>query len=259
LCEHTDSRRKLIDVSIDDPEELEGLRRIGSLIRETLELLRGAVRPGVTTGELDARASDFLTSRGARSGPILSYGYPGFICVSVDDEVVHGIPGQRTLRAGQLVTVDVAAELDGFHADAATTVAVGEISPAAERLMAATRAALRAGIRVAQPGAELREIGVAVERIATSRGFCVFPELTGHGIGRSMHEAPTVFNWPSPDAEGVLESGMVFTIEPMLGAGTPRLSVDADGWTTRTADGSISAHEEHTVVVAPDGPILLTA
>jgi methionyl aminopeptidase len=245
-------------VSTDDPEELEGLSRIGSLIGQTLALLRAAVRPGVTTAQLDALAADHLTSCGAQSGPILTYGYPGFICVSVDDEIVHGIPGQRTLRAGQLVTLDVAAELDGFHADAATTVGVGEVSPAAERLVSATRAALRAGIRAAQPGAELRAIGTAVERIATARGFCVFPELTGHGIGRAMHEPPTVFNWPSEEAEGVLESGMVFTIEPMLGAGRPRLSVDADGWTTRTADGSISAHEEHTVVVAPNGPLLLT-
>ncbi len=214
--------------------------------------------PGASTAELDAIAADFLAEQGARSGPILTYGYPGSICVSVEDEVVHGIPGPRLLRAGQLVTLDVAAELDGYHADAAVTVAVETADQRRLALLAAGRAALAAGIRAAQPGATLRDIGAAIERTARARGVRVFRELTGHGIGRAMHEEPTVFNWPSPVAEQRLKPGLVFTIEPMLGAGGPRLVLDRDGWTVRTADRSLSTHEEHTIMVSPGGPVVLT-
>jgi methionyl aminopeptidase len=227
-------------MSVETPEQLDGLRRAGRLVAATLRALRDAVRPGVTTGELDALAEDVFATQGARSGPILTYGYPGSICVCVDDEVVHGIPGRRRLRSGQLVTLDVAAELDGYHADAAVTVAVGEASPSAERLLSATRAALVAGIRAAQPGAALHD-------------------LTGHGIGLAMHEPPTVFNWPSPLATERLTEGLVFTIEPMLGAGRAGLELDRDGWTVRTRDRSLSAHEEHTIMVAAGGPVVLTA
>ena len=242
-------------------EELAGLRRVGEVIAGALAELSALVRAGMSTGELDARAAAFLLSRGAQSGPILTYDYPGFICISVDDQVVHGIPGDRRLSDGDLVTFDIAAELDGFHADAATTVAVGSPTPAGERLITATRAALAAGIRAAQPGARLGDIGAAVSRVAGARGFVVFAELTGHGIGREMHEDPTVWNVPidEPDAAVILEPGMVFTIEPMLGAGSDRLVQDRDGWTMRTRDRSLSAHEEHTIVVTEDGPVVLTA
>jgi methionyl aminopeptidase len=246
-------------VSVDSPEQLDGLRRVGRLVARTLRTLRVAVVPGVTTGELDALAAKVFTVHGARSGPILTYGYPGSICVSVDDEVVHGIPGKRTLREGQLVTLDVAAELDGYHADAAVTVPVGQASRGAERLIAATRAALVAGMRAAQPGATLRDVGAAVEHTAEARGFRVFHDLTGHGIGRAMHEPPTVFNWPAPNAGQPLTEGLVFTIEPMLAAGATRLAVDPDGWTVRTRDRSLSAHEEHTIMVTAGGPVVLTA
>jgi methionyl aminopeptidase len=246
-------------MSADTPQQVAGLRRIGKLVAETLQLLERAVWPGVTTGELDALAAGHLSERGAQSGPILTYDYPGFTCISVDDEVVHGIPGSRQLHEGQMVTLDVAAELDGFHADAAVTVAVGAVPASAERLIAASQAALAAGIRAAQPGARLRDIGAAVERVTESRGFCVFRELTGHGIGLAMHEDPTVFNWPAPEADLVLEPGLVFTIEPMVGAGSPKLRLASDGWTVRTADGSRSAHAEHTIMVADGGPVVLTA
>jgi methionyl aminopeptidase len=246
-------------VSVDTPEQLDGLRRVGRLVAATLRTLRTAVAPGVTTGELDELAAEVFASQGARSGPILTYGYPGAICVSVDDEVVHGIPGKRCLREGQLVTLDVAAELDGYHADAAVTVPVGSATPGAERLIAATRAALAAGMRAAQPGATLRDVGAAVERTAEARGFRVFHDLVGHGIGLAMHEPPTVFSWPAPDAGERLTEGLVFTIEPMLTAGSTRLVVDRDGWTVRTRDGSLSAHEEHTIMVTADGPVVLTA
>jgi methionyl aminopeptidase len=246
-------------MSVDSPEQLEGLKRAGSLVAATLRALRAAVVPGIATGDLDAIAAGVLAAHGGRSGPILTYGYPGSVCISVDDEVVHGIPGSRRLRAGELVTLDVAAELEGYHADAAVTVAVGLVDHQAQRLMAATRAALSAGIRAAQPGARLRDVGAAVERTARARGFRVIRELTGHGIGRQMHEEPTVFNWPAPAAGQVLKPGLVFTIEPMVVAGAPAIRLERDGWTVRTVDGCLSAHEEHTIMVAKHGPVVLTS
>jgi len=246
-------------MSVDSPEQLEGLRRAGRLVAATLKALRSAVRPGITTGELDALAADLFAADGARSGPILTYDYPGSICVSVDHEVVHGIPGPRSLREGELVKLDVAAELDGYHADAATTVTVGTADDEAQRLIAATRAALSAGIRAAQPGARLRDVGAAVERTTRARGFHVIRELTGHGIGREMHEDPTVYNWPAPVAHQLLRAGSVFTIEPMITAGRPQIVLGRDGWTISTMDRSLSAHEEHTIMVAKNGPVVLTA
>jgi methionyl aminopeptidase len=246
-------------MSVDRPEQLEGLRRVGRLVAATLRTLRAAVKPGVTTGELDALAARTFAEHGARSGPILTYGYPGAICVSVGDEVVHAIPGRRRLRRGEIVTLDVAAELDGYHADAAVTVPVGAVDPRSKRLMAATRGALAAGIRAAQPGATLREVGAAVDHAARRRGYRVFRELTGHGIGLGMHEQPTVFNWAAPNATEILTEGLVFTIEPMVSAGGTGLVLGEDGWTVRSADHSISAHEEHTIMVARGGPVVLTA
>jgi methionyl aminopeptidase len=229
------------------------------VVAATLRALRQLVAPGITTLELDEVAARSFAAHGARSGPILTYNYPGSICVSVDDQVVHGIPGARVLHEGELVKLDVAAELDGYHADAAITVPVGPVDQGAQRLMAATRAALVAGIRAAQPGATLRDVGAAVERTTRARGFRVVRELTGHGIGLGMHEEPTVFNWPAPAASQVLEPGLVMTIEPMVAAGSPRIVLDRDGWTVRTVDRSKSAHEEHTIMVADDGPVVLTA
>jgi methionyl aminopeptidase len=246
-------------MSVESREQLVGLRRAGRLVAATLRVLRDAVRPGITTAQLDATAAAMFAAHGARSGPILTYGYPGSICISVGDEVVHGIPGPRLLRAGQLVKLDVAAELDGYHADAAITVPVADVDGRARRLMVATHAGLTAGIRAAQPGATLRDVGAAVERAVRARGFSVIRELTGHGIGRGMHEDPTVFNWAAPGASRVrLEPGLVFTIEPMVAAGNPAITLGRDGWTVRTVDGSPAAHEEHTIMVAEHGPVVLT-
>jgi methionyl aminopeptidase len=243
-------------MSVDTPEDLEGLRRAGQLVALTLTALRSAVRPGVTTSELDQIAAQVFEMHGARSGPIMTYDFPGSVCLSVDDEIVHGVPGPRRLRAGQMITLDVAAELDGYHADAAITVPVGAVSAEKRGLIAAARAALRAGIDSATPGASLRDVGMAVERASTARGFSVVPNLTGHGIGRQMHEEPTVYNWPAPDATLRLTPGLVFTIEPMIVAGSPRIMVKRDGWTIRTVDGSLSAHEEHTIVVTTGRPFV---
>jgi len=246
-------------VSVDSPEQLRGLRRAGLVVAETLRVLRRVVAPGVATVELDRLAAETFTRHGARSGPILTYDYPGAVCISVDEEVVHGVPGPRVLRPGELVTLDVAAEVAGYHADAAITVPVGRVDDRRRRLMSATRAALRAGIRAAQPGASLRDVGAAIEREARRHRFRVFRELTGHGIGYAMHEDPIVFNWPAPEARARLTAGLVFTIEPMLTGGAPRLALEHDGWTLRSADGAPSAHEEHTIMVAPGGPVVLTA
>lgn len=246
-------------MTVDEPEQLEGLRRAGLVIARTLRTLRGAIAPGVQTDTLDDVAAALFAAHGARSGPILTYGYPASICISVDDEVVHAIPSSRRLQQGELVTLDVAAELDGYHADAAITVPVGTVDPQAMSLIVATRASLAAGIAAARPGATLRDVGTAIELTARARGFRTFRELTGHGIGRKMHEPPTVFNWASPEASQRLVSGMVFTIEPMLGAGSTALKRDPDRWTVRTVDGSRSAHEEHTIMVSENGPVVLTA
>ena len=247
-------------MSVDSPEQLKGLKRVGRVVAATIAAVRRAALPGVTTGELDAIAQAEFDRRGARSGPVLTYAYPGAICLSVGDEIVHGVPGPRRLRPGDLLTIDVAAELDGYHADAATTIAVGEAAPAARRLIAAGRAALAAGIRAALPGATLRDVGAAVERATEARGFRVARELTGHGIGRRMHEPPTVFNWPAPvpEASRKLTEGLVFTIEPMITAGPTRLATARDGWTVRSVDGALSTHEEHTVMVRRGGALVLT-
>lgn len=215
----------------------------------------------MTTGDLDAVAQGVFDRWGARSGPVLTYRYPGAICLSVDTEIVHGIPDAKRLRRGQLLTIDVAAELDGFHADAATTIPIGRVPGPSLRLLAAGRAALGAGIRAAQPGATLRDVGAAIERVSNARGFQIARELTGHGIGLAMHEPPTVFNWPAPcrSATRELTEGLVFTIEPMIVAGSPRLVTEPDGWTVSDAGGALSTHEERTVMICPDGPLLLTA
>jgi methionyl aminopeptidase len=247
-------------MSVDTPEELEGLKLAGRVVAETIAAVRDAAVPGVTTAELDAVARVVFERHGARSGPILTYDYPGSICLSVDDEIVHGVPGARVLREGQLLTIDVAAELAGFHADAATTIAVGEPAPDTGRLLAAGRRALAAGIEAARPGATLRDVGAAIEASVEWDGFRVARELTGHGIGREMHEPPTVFNWPAPfkEASQELTEGLVFTIEPMITAGEPRFAAAADGWTIRSLDGARSTHEEHTVMVRSGGALVLT-
>ena len=246
-------------MSVDTPEQLKGLRRAGRVVALALQVLKDAVAPGVSTGQLDRIAAGVFASHGARSGPILTYGYPVSICISVDEQVVHGVPGERVLEPGELVSLDVAAEVDGYHADAAVTVPVGAVDERRRKLVEATRAALTAGISQAQPGATLADIGAAVERTTQEYGFQVFRELTGHGIGRAMHEDPTVFNWAAPQATDVLEPGLVITIEPMVAGGGTRLLVERDGWTVCTADRSPSAHEEHTIIVSDGGPLVLTA
>jgi methionyl aminopeptidase len=243
-------------VSIDHPDELAALRAVGRVVAETIRELSRRVRPGVTTRDLDEVAARVFASHGARSGPQLDYDFPGTVCLSVDDEAVHGIPGSRRLREGQLIKIDVTAELDGFYADACRTVGVGRVRPREQRLAAAAQSALRRGLDAATAGANVGAIGAAVETEVAKRGFSVCAELTGHGIGRRIHEPPDVPNvaWDGPR----LTPGLVITVEPIIAAGAGDVYVDDDGWTVRTEDGSPSAHAEHTIVVTEGAPILVT-
>lgn len=246
-------------MSIDTPEELEGMRRVGALVAETLRAMRDAVRPGVTTGALDEVAAAVFARHGAQSGPQATYDFPGVTCISVNEEVVHGVPGARVLREGDLVTLDVTPELDGFLADAAITVPVGRARPEAARLLRAADACLLAAVGAARQDAQLRRIGAATQRTAGEHDVAVYPELLGHGIGRRLHEPPSVPNVDWPHLRRRLGHGLVLAIEPMVGLGGTALETRDDGWTIATADGSLSAHVEHTVVVQGGRPLVLTA
>ncbi|HEX6024917.1 MAG TPA: type I methionyl aminopeptidase [Solirubrobacter sp.] len=244
-------------MSIDHPDELTALRAVGRVVSQTLRELARRVRPGVTTAELDSVAAAVFASHGARSGPQLDYDFPGTVCISLDDECVHGIPGPRRLRDGQLVKLDVTAELNGYYADACRTVAVGRARGREQRLAAAAQSALRKGLQAATAGANIGAIGAAVQTEVERRGFSVCAELTGHGIGRRIHEAPDVPNiaWDGP----TLTDGLVITVEPIIAAGSGEVHVGDDGWTIRTDDGSPSAHAEHTIVITDRAPLLVTA
>lgn len=244
---------------VETAEELEGLRRVGGLVAETIRRMREAVRPGVTTGELDLIAARTFHEFGASSAPMDTYGFPGSTCISVNEQVVHGVPGGRKLREGDLVTLDVTPELDGWLADAAVTVPVGEVSDAARRLLDTADACLAAALGSARAGAPLRAIGRSVEETAAALGATPFEELCGHGIGRQLHEEPTIPNIDVPSLKQPLASGLVIAVEPMLTMGDALLVELDDGWTYATADGGLSVHVEHTIVVQDGAPIVLTA
>jgi methionyl aminopeptidase len=246
-------------MSIDTPEELEAMRAAGKVVADAIEAMRRSVRPGVTTAELDALAGDVFNRAGARSGPQLDYDFPGVTCISVNEEAVHGIPGPRMLRDGDLVKLDVTAELDGFYADACETVAVGSASVSALRLVSTAERALARGLRAAVAGAPLNAIGAAVQQTVELAGHSVCTELTGHGIGRRIHEPPDVPNHRVEGLDQPLTEGLVITIEPIIAAGDGHVIGTRDGWTVRTADRSLSAHAEHTIVVRDGAPLILTA
>ncbi|HLJ61361.1 MAG TPA: type I methionyl aminopeptidase [bacterium] len=246
-------------MSVTSPEELERLRIIGRIVRRALDAMAASVRPGATTGELNGIGARVLAEHGAEPSPPKVYGFPGAVCISVNDEAVHGIPGERVLHPGDLVKLDLVAEKGGVLADAAVTVGVGPLHGPAEAIVGCAERAFRQAARVARAGARISEIGRAVTLEATRGGFCVMPELGGHGVGRTIHEAPSVPNYPDPNNRARLTEGLVITIEPIIAAGTGRGLLDPNGWTVRTADGSLSAHYEHTLVITRDAPILLTA
>ncbi len=245
-------------MTIDSQEELDALLRTAQVVREARELMREAVRPGVTTGELDALGREVFRRHGARSAPRLTYGFPGATCISVNDEAAHGVPSlTRQLRQGDLVNLDVSAELDGYYSDTGISVAVGTVAPVAARLLEATRLAQADAMTAAAPGARLRDVGRAVQHRARRHGFCAIGNLYGHGIGRVLHEPPSV---PGVDdgQRQVLHEGLVLAVEPFLSVSARHVVDGDDGWTLRTADGSLVAQHEHTMVVRRGGPLVLT-
>jgi methionyl aminopeptidase len=246
-------------MSINGPEELESLQAAGAVVRQVLEAMKREVRPGMTTGELDAIGARVMEENGARSAPAMVYGFPGANCISVNDEAVHGIPGERALCEGDLLKLDVTIEKGGFMADAAETVAVGAISREAERLIACARRAFEKAMLVARAGFRVSEIGRAVEKEVRRDGFSVIRELGGHGIGRTIHEEPRIPNYADPEARQVLTEGLVITVEPIIAAGSGRTLLAKDGWTMKTADRRPSAHYEHTIVITKRAPLILTA
>ncbi len=246
-------------MSINTPEELAGMRAAGAVVRRMIEAMKRAVRPGVTTAELDEAGASVMRQHGAQSAPALVYKFPGVSCISLNEEAVHGIPGQRKVQEGDLVKLDVTVEKDGFMADAAETVAAGEVSEESQRLVACAERAFAKAMLVARAGFRVSDIGRVVEREVRRSGFSVIRGLGGHGIGRTIHEAPRVPNYPDPQANQILTEGLVITVEPIIAAGSGRAVVASDGWTVRTADRKPSAHYEHTLVITKGEPILLTA
>jgi methionyl aminopeptidase len=245
-------------VSIESDDDLEGLRRAGRVAALTLSAMREHVAPGVSTAELDDIAACLLHAEGARSAPRLVYDFPGTTCISVNDEIVHGIPGSRRLVAGDIVTLDVTIELGGYYADTALTVPVPPASGSAILLIEAAEAAFHRALGVTRAGAALSAVGAAVEDEVNRRGFRVFRELCGHGIGRTIHEDPEVLNYRHPGVHRRLNEGLVITIEPLVSAGSSRIRTDPDGWTVRSRDGALASHHEHTLVVRNGEPEILT-
>lgn len=246
-------------MSIRSQAEFEKLRAIGRIVRQVLDQTAAAVRPGVTTRELDEIGAGVLKHNGAESAPPKVYGFPGALCISVNEEAIHGIPGDRTIQSGDLVKLDLVAEKDGFYADAAITVRAGAVSEAAEALTRCATRAFYKGLQAARAGNRVHEIGRAVERETRRSGFQVLRDLCGHGVGRTIHEPPSVPNYHEPRLRTRLTEGLVITIEPIISAGSGQSVLGHDRWTIRTADRSLSAHYEHTIVVTKGEPILLTA
>lgn len=247
-------------MSIDDERDLEGMRAAGRAVHAALEAMRAAVAPGVSTADLDAVAARVMRAHGARSAPQLVYDFPGVTCISVNDELVHGIPSKRRrLAEGDLVKLDATFEKNGYMADAAVTVPVGRVSAQALALIACAERAFHRALREVRPGVRARDVGAVIAAEAERDGFSVVRELQGHGIGRTIHEEPMMPNWSDPRARGVLAENMVITVEPILAMGERHSCEDDDGWTIRTADGSLAAHFEHTLIVTRGRPVLLTA
>ncbi|HYC33490.1 MAG TPA: type I methionyl aminopeptidase, partial [Gemmatimonadales bacterium] len=238
-------------VTLKSPREIEIMARAGRIVADTLAHMREILRPGMSTEDLDAAAEKFIRSHtGATPSFKGLYGFPKTLCTSIDEEIVHGIPStKRVLEEGSIVSVDVGVHLEGLHADSATTLPVGRISPEAERLLAVTREALAAGIGQARLGNHVGDIGHAVQQVAEGAGYGVVRELVGHGIGTRFHEEPQVPNYGAPRRGPRLLEGMTLAIEPMITAGDPTTRTLDDKWTVVTADGSLSAHFEHTVAI----------
>jgi len=245
-------------IIIKSAEELAIMRQAGKIVGSVLEILSHQVKPGMTTMELDIIAAREVAKLGAKPSFKGYHGFPATLCVSVNDEIVHGIPGKRVLHDGDIVSLDFGAIFDGFQGDAAVTVGIGKIAPEAKRLMETTKGSLEAGIAAARSGATLGDISAAIQDYAEARGYSVVREYTGHGIGREMHEDPQIPNFGLPGTGPTLKKGMTLALEPMLNTGDWRTRLGNDHWTVLTADGSLSAHFEHTIVITDTEPEIFT-
>ena len=245
-------------IELKTAREIELMRKAGHVVAGLWQHLAAVIRPGIKTKELDAEALAYLRRHGAQPAFLGYRGFPGSICVSINEEVVHGIPGERRISAGDLVSLDAGAVIDGLYADAATTLAVGSVSPRARELMETTRRALDEGITKAAAGNRLSDVSHAVQQVVEGQGFGVVREFVGHGIGRALHEDPPIPNFGPPGMGPRLGAGMVLAIEPMVTAGGYEGEVLRDGWTAVTKDRSLAAHFEHTVAVTEQGPVVLT-
>lgn len=250
--------RHEMGIILKSPREITQMRGAGRVVAAVLEEVGKKVRPGITTAELDDIAVSEVKERGAEASFKGYRGFPASICTSVNEEVVHGIPGSRVLQEGEIISLDFGALMNGFHGDAAVTVGVGKISTEAQKIIDATQGALQAGIAAARIGARLGDVSAAIQSYAEARGFSVVREYVGHGIGRELHEDPQVPNFGVTGEGPVLQKGMTMALEPMLNAGGWRTSVAEDKWTVVTADGRLSAHFEHTIVIDENGPGILT-
>ncbi|HYP41617.1 MAG TPA: type I methionyl aminopeptidase [Chloroflexia bacterium] len=246
-------------MSIESEEDVVGLKRCGRVVGLTLREMSRHVRPGITTGELDTIGQEFLRRHGARSAPQLAYNFPGATCISVNDEAAHGVPGNRVIQPGDLVNIDVSAELDGYVTDTGATIAVPPVSPTKQKLMDCTKAALNNAIAAARSGSSLSVIGQAVEAQARRCGFTIIQNLAGHGLGRHIHEQPNmVLNYYSGLEKRKLTEGLVLAIEPFLSTGADFVLEAKDGWTLKTPDGSLAAQYEHTVIITKGRPVVVT-
>ena len=245
-------------IAIKNSRELSMMREACIISARALKLAGEAVEPGVTTGELDRIIRRYIESQGA-SPSFLGYGgYPASACISVNETVIHGIPDKRVIKAGDIVSIDVGAFFNGYHGDNAATFPAGDISPEAERLLAATQESLYEGIAQAVAGNRIGDIGSAVQRYVEMRGYSVVRQFVGHGVGTNLHEDPSVPNFGTPGRGPRLLPGMTLAIEPMINMGGPEVRILKDGWTTVTQDGKLSAHFEHTIAITQDGPVILT-
>jgi methionyl aminopeptidase len=246
-------------MTIDSEEDLEGLIRIGRICGLALKHMLEQVEPGMTTAQLDDIGKAFLMKHNARSAPILAYKFPGWTCISLNDVAAHGVPGPRKIQPGDVVNIDVSAELEGYWADTAATMIVPPAQPEHKRLCRFTQRALNAGLKAARAGERLNQIGKAVENVARRGGYSIIRNLPGHGVGRYIHEKPSVFNFYNRRDKTRLFEGLVITIEPFLSMGNGHIYTDEDQWTLRAVDGTVSAQYEHTVVITNEEPILITA
>ena len=239
--------------------ELEIMREACRITAGALSVAGKAVEPGITTAEIDKIAYDYILSQGAEPNFLHYNGYPATACISINDEVIHGIPStKRVIRAGDIVSIDLGAKFEGYHGDNAATFACGDVSEEAKRLMDTTRESLYAGISAAVYGGRIGDISHAVQAYVEARGYSVVRDFVGHGVGASLHEAPEVPNFGKPGHGVRLVPGMTLAIEPMINAGRPEVNVLPDGWTVKTRDGKLSAHFEHTVAITAEGPVILT-